>query len=175
MVKLKNIAHWFVDFIEVYLPIAFFVMLFIVFLVNIFFRYILHSSQNWTFEFSINSIVVISLLGSCTAYRTGDHVAFDLIYNRINEKSKNIFRIISYLLIVIFFSVAIPESIRYLIKLPAVTPIMKIPQKIIFLSFPTFLVSTVFRSAYYLVMDIKAFKNKTYIQLYGNNKNREVL
>jgi len=175
MGQLKKAAHWFIDFIEVYLPIAVFVVLFVVFLINVFFRYIVHNPQNWTFEFSVNSFLVVGLLGACTAYRTEDHVVFDLLYTRVNEKSKNIFRMISYVLVIIFFSMAIPGSIRYLIKLHAVTSIMKIPLFIIFSSFPILLISAFFRSAYRLVMDIKAFKNKTYIQLYNTDKEETMI
>ena len=170
MGKWKKAARWFVDFIEVQMPIAVFVMLFVVFLINVFFRYIIHNPQNWTFEFSVNSFVVVGLLGACTAYRAEDHVVFDLLYTRVNEKSKNIFRMISYILVIIFFSIAIPGSIRYLIKIPAVTSIMKIPLYIIFSAFPILLISTVCRSVYRLVMDIKAFRNKTYVQLYNTDK-----
>lgn len=175
MGQLKKVAQWFIDFIEVHLPIVVFVMLFVVFLINVFFRYIVHNPQNWTFEFSVNSFLVVGLLGACTAYRAEDHVVFDLLYTRINEKSKNIFRMISYVLVIIFFSMAIPGSIRYLIKLHAVTSIMKIPLYIIFSSFPILLISTVLRSAYRLVMDIKAFKNKTYIQLYNIDKEETMI
>jgi TRAP-type C4-dicarboxylate transport system permease small subunit len=174
MERFKRIAHWFADLIEVYLPIAFFVMLFIVFLINVFSRYIVHNPQNWTFEFSVNSFVVVGLLGACTAYRKEDHVVFDLLYTKVNEKGKNIFRMISYILVIIFFSIAIPGSIRYMIKIRAVTPIMKIPLYIIFSSFPILLISILFRSVYRLVMDIKAFRSKTYVQLY-NTDEEEIL
>ncbi len=167
---LRKAVRWVIDLFEVHLPIAVFVMLFIVFLINVFFRYVIRNPQNWTFEFSVNSFVIVGLLGACTAFRREDHVVFDLLYSRISEKSKNIFRIISYVLIIIFFSMAIPGSIRYLIKLPAVTSIMKIPLKIIFSSFPILLISTVFRSVYRLVLDIKSFKNKTYVQLYNTGE-----
>ncbi len=54
--------------------------MFIVFLLNIFFRYVLKNPQNWTFEFSVNAFVIVGLLGACVAYRLEDHVVFDLVY-----------------------------------------------------------------------------------------------
>jgi len=159
---LKKAVRWIIDLFEVHIPIAVFIMLFIVFLINVLFRYVIRNPQNWTFEFSVNSFVIVGLLGACTAYRKEDHVVFDLLYSRISEKSKNIFRIISYVFIIIFFS-------------RAVTSIMKIPLKIIFSSFPILLISTVLRSAYRLVLDIKSFKNKTYIQLYNNNEEEKMI
>jgi TRAP-type C4-dicarboxylate transport system permease small subunit len=167
MKLLKKVARCFADVLEVYLPIAVFVALFLVFLTNIFFRYILKNPQNWTFEFSTYSFVVVGLLGACAAYRKEDHVIFDLVYTRLSSRGQNILRMISYVIVIVFFLVAIPESIVSLARLPTVTSIMKIPERIIFLSFPVLMASTVCRSAYRLVMDIKAFRNRTYVQTYN--------
>jgi TRAP-type C4-dicarboxylate transport system permease small subunit len=151
----------------VYLPIAVFVALFLVFLTNIFCRYILKDPQNWTFEFSTYSFLVVGLLGACVAYRKEDHVIFDLAYAKLKPKGQNIMRMLSYVIVIVFFLVAIPECIVSLARLPTVTSIMKIPERIIFMSFPILLVSTVCRSAYRLVMDIQAFRNRTYVQTYN--------
>jgi TRAP-type C4-dicarboxylate transport system permease small subunit len=170
MGQTRKVARWLADFIEVHLPIAVFVMLFLAFLMNVFFRYVLRNPQNWTFELSINAFVVVGLLGACAAYRTEDHVVFDLLYTRLNSKGQNILRIISSVIVIVFFSIALPGSIRYLVKLPAVTSIMRIPLCFVFLSFPILMISTVIRSAYRLVLDIKAFRNKSYIQSYNTEE-----
>ena len=167
MKLLKQAARWFVDFLEVYLPIAVFVLMFITFLVNVGFRYILSDPQNWTFEFSVYSFVVVGLLGACAAYRKEDHVVFDLLYAELKPRGQNILRIISYLIVIVSLAAIIPASVKYLLKLPTVTSIMKIPEGIIFMSFPVLLVSTVCRSIYRLVLDVKAFRNKTYVQSYN--------
>ena len=167
MKLLKQAARWFVDFLEVYLPIAVFVLMFITFLVNVGFRYILKDPQNWTFEFSVYSFVVVGLLGACAAYRKEDHVVFDLLYAELKPRGQNILRIISYLIVIVSLAAIIPASVKYLLKLPTVTSIMKIPEGIIFMSFPVLLVSTVCRSIYRLVLDVKAFRNKTYVQSYN--------
>jgi C4-dicarboxylate transporter DctQ subunit len=167
MKLLKRIGRGIADFVEVYLPVAVFVVLFIVFLVNVIFRYIVRNPQNWTFELSVNAFVVVGLLGACAAYRKEDHVVFDLLYSRLKPKGQSILRMLSYVLVIVFFAGALPWTIRYLWKLPAVTSIMKIPDRFIFASFPILMVSTICRSAYRLVMDIKAFRNRTYVQTYN--------
>jgi C4-dicarboxylate transporter DctQ subunit len=167
MKLLKRIGRWIVDFVEVYLPIAVFVVMFIVFLVNIFFRYVIRNPMNWTFEFSVNSFVIVGLLGACAAYRKEDHVVFDLLYTRVKPKGQSILRMISYVLVIVFFAAALPGVVMNLWTLPAVTSIMKIPDKVIFASFPILMFSTICRSAYRLVLDIKAFRNKTYVQTYN--------
>jgi len=171
---MNKVARWFTDFIEVHLPVTVFVMLFLAFLMNVFFRYVLRNPQNWTFELSINAFVIVGLLGACAAYRTEDHVVFDLLYTRLNPRGQNILRIMSYVTVILFFTVAIPASVMYLVKLRAVTSIMRIPRRYIFLSYPILLISTVLRSAYRLVLDIRAFRDKTYVQRY-NTEQRDTL
>jgi TRAP-type C4-dicarboxylate transport system permease small subunit len=172
MRRLKQAARWFADFVEVYLPITVFLMLFLAFLTNVFFRYVVRNPQNWTFELSINAFVVVGLLGACAAYRKEDHVVFDLLYARLSSKGQNILRMISYVIVIVFFSLAIPAAARYLWKLRAVTSIMRIPDRYIFVSFPILMASTVIRSAYRLALDIKAFRDKTYVQTY-NSEDRD--
>ncbi len=167
MKYLKMIGRWFVDFVEVILPSIVFVLLFLVFLDNVLFRYVLKNPQNWTFEASTTTFVVMGLLGMCTAYRKEDHVVFDLVYAKLSPKYQNLMRMISFVVVIAFFAAAIPPSLVYLWKLPSVTSIMKIPERLIFLTFPIFMISTVCRSAYRLVLDIKAFRDKTYVQSYN--------
>jgi C4-dicarboxylate transporter DctQ subunit len=167
---LKKAGRGIADFVEIQLPVAVFVMLFLAFLMNVFFRYVLRNPQNWTFELSINAFVVVGLLGACAAYRTEDHVIFDLLYTRLDIKGQNILRIISYLIVIVFFTLAIPASMMYLVKLRAVTSIMRIPHRLIFLAYPLLLISTVLRSAHRLAQDIKALRDKTYVQRYNTDK-----
>jgi TRAP-type C4-dicarboxylate transport system permease small subunit len=172
MSRLKQAAHWFADFVEIYLPVTVFVMLFLAFLTNVFFRYIMRNPQNWTFELSVNAFVVVGLVGACAAYRKEDHVVFDLLYARMGARGQNILRLVSYSIVIIFFLIALPPTVWYLVRLPSVTSIMGIPDRYIFLSFPILMVSTILRSAYRLVLDVKAFRNRTYVQAY-NRKDRE--
>jgi TRAP-type C4-dicarboxylate transport system permease small subunit len=135
---------------------------------------VIRNPQNWTFELSINAFVVVGLLGACAAYRTEDHVVFDLLYTRLKSKGQNILRMISHVVVIVFFLIALPGTIRYLVRLPAVTSIMRIPLRFVFLPFPILLISMVLRSAYRLFFDIKAFRNKSYVQSY-NTEDTETL
>jgi C4-dicarboxylate transporter DctQ subunit len=167
MKPLQKAVRGFVDFIEVYLPIGVFILMFIAFLINIFFRYVLRNPQNWTFEFSVNSFVIVGLLGACAAYRLEDHVIFDLLYARLSPRGQNLMRLLSYLIVIVLFAIAIPKSVMSVWKNPAVTSIMKIPDRYLYMCFPILLISTVCRMAYRLVLDLKAFRNRTYVQTYN--------
>lgn len=172
---LKKAVRAVADFVEVYLPIAVFVVLFLAFLTNVIFRYIIKNPQNWTFELSVNAFVIVGLLGACAAYRKEDHVVFDLLYTRLDAKGQNILRIISSVVVIVFFAIALPGSIRYLVRLPAVTSIMRIPLRFVFLPYPILLTSMVLRSAYRLVLDIKTFRNQSYLQSYNVGDRDELI
>lgn len=175
MGKLGKIVRWFVDFVEIYLPVIVFVMLFVAFLSNVFFRYVLRNPQNWTFELSVNAFVVVGLLGACAAYRKEDHVIFDLFYTQLGSKGQNILRMISGITVIIMFSIAIPGIVGYLVKLPVKTSIMEIPQNIIFSVFPILLISTVLRSIYRLALDMRSFIKRSYIQEYNTSEKDELI
>lgn len=167
MKPLKKAARWLVDFIEIYLPIGVFIVMFAVFLVNIFFRYVLKNSQNWTFEFSVNAFVIVGLLGACAAYRLEDHVVFDMVYTRRTPRGQALMRMVSYAIVIAFLLIALPSTLRSVWRNPAVTSIMKIPDKYIFTVLPVMMISMIARSTYRLVFDIKAFRNRTYAQTYN--------
>ena len=174
MRKIQKTARILADIFEVYIPITVFLMLFFAFLINVIFRYVVKNPQNWTFELSVNAFVIIGLLGACVAYRREDHVVFDLLYTRLDARGQNLLRIISSVIVVLFFSVAVYPSVRYLIRLRAVTPIMKIPMRFIFATFPILLISTILRSLRRLILDIRTLKDKTYNQKY-NLEERDTL
>lgn len=175
MKLLKRIGKGVVDVIEVYLPIVVFVAMFVVFLINIFTRYVLRDPQNWTFEFSVNSFVVVGLLGACAAYRREDHVIFDLLYVRLSPRGQNLLRIISALIVIVFLAVALPLTVLSLARNPAVTSILKIPDKYIFSVIPIMMFSMVCRSAYRLVLDIRSRRNGTYVQAYNTEAKESLI
>jgi TRAP-type C4-dicarboxylate transport system permease small subunit len=167
---LKKAGRAAVDFIEVYLPIGVFIAMFVVFLTNIFARYVLRNPQNWTFEFSVNSFVIVGLLGACIAYRLEDHVVFDLVYVHRSPRGQALMRILSHLLVIGFLGIALPSTIRSLANNPAVTSIMKIPDKYIYAVLPVMMISMVARSLYRLVLDVKAVAGRTYTQTYNTEQ-----
>lgn len=170
MKLLKSIGRGIVDFIEIYLPITVFIVMFVVFLINIFSRYVLRDPQNWTFEFSTNAFVIVGLLGACAAYRLEDHVVFDLVYVKRKPRGQALMRIASYVLVIVFLLIALPLSIRSLWNNRAVTSIMKIPDKYIFSVLPVMMISMIARSVYRLVLDLKAFAKKSYVQTYNTEE-----
>ena len=156
MNKKKSLWSWLLDILEIYIPAALFMILFICFLVGIFFRYVIKNPQSWSFELSTVAFLGSVILAGCLADRFGEHISFDMIYDRRTEKTKTIMRIISNALVFVFLGIAFPTSVRFILSFNNLaTPIMKIPQAFVFCCFPVLLADLIIRSAIRLVVDIK--------------------
>lgn len=144
------------DIIEIYIPAVLFMILFICFLIGIFFRYVVKNPQSWTFELSTVAFLGSVILAGCLSDRHAEHISFDMIYDKRSEKTKTIMRIISNSLVVVFLAVAFPASIRFILSFNHLaTPIMKIPQTLVFCCFPVLLADLIIRGVVRLVMDIR--------------------
>ena len=156
MKKKKSVWSWLLDILEIYIPAVLFMILFICFLVGIFFRYVIKNPQSWSFELSTVAFLSSVILAGCLADRYGEHISFDMIYDRRSEKTKTIMRIISNSLVFVFLGIAFPASVRFILSFNNLaTPIMKIPQTLVFCCFPVLLIDLIIRSGVHLVIDVK--------------------
>jgi TRAP-type C4-dicarboxylate transport system permease small subunit len=159
----KIILKGFVDFLEIHLTAAIFLMMFFSFLTGVFFRYVVRNPQPWTFELSQICILMLALLASSTTQREDGHVVFDMIYIRSSPKVQNIMRIITSIIIVVFFGIAIPHSIKYLWGMRGLyMQVIKIPRYYVFMPLPILLITMFIRYAHRLFLDVKELKNKTF-------------
>lgn len=164
---LKKIGRIIVNFFEYQLPSILFIIMFVVFLLNIISRTPLFKTLTWTNEASVNLFAVIGLLVVGTSLREEDHVVFDMVYNKLKPLGQCIFRIISAVLIIIFFGWALPGTLQALVKTRSMTSILRIPNYIIFSFYPLMLICTIIRMTYRLILDIKALICKAYKQSYN--------
>ena len=163
--KKRSIWQILLDVIELYIPAVTFLTLFVSFIIGIFFRYVVKDPQSWTYELGSIMFLTTVLLAGCIADRNGEHVVFDMIYNAKSPKTQCVMRILTNLMIVVFLVIVFPASIRYLISFKkVVTPIMKIPQYLVFVSFPILFLDLIIRATCRLAADVRAFINKTYIE-----------
>lgn len=153
---LKRLGSFGLDFFEVYLPTATFTVMFSVFVLQIFFRYVLNKPLIWPYEVSIFAFIWTALLGACFAQRHRIHVVFGLFYDRQTQKTRLYFRLIGNLLILISFSIALYPTWDYIsfMKIDKSTA-LKIPFNIAFGPYLIFLILIAGRVAYDLVLDFK--------------------
>ncbi len=109
---LKRSGQTVLDIIEIYLPTLSFTVLFVVFLVQIFFRYFI-KPLTWPMELSLFCYLWTILLGICFAQREGEHIHFALLYDKAKPKIQLWMRILGNLLLVTSFGIALYPSYKY--------------------------------------------------------------
>jgi TRAP-type C4-dicarboxylate transport system permease small subunit len=154
--RLLSIGKSLLDFIEIYLPAVSFFLMFLFFNLQIFFRYVLNSPLQWTWEGTIIAYIWTILFAAGLATRNHAHVKFTLIYDRVSERTQTLFRVVGDLIIIGAFLLIVYPSYDYIdfmkIKKSAV---FKIPFNIIFFPFMVFTISTLGHKIYDVITDVR--------------------
>jgi len=151
----KRIGSFVLDFFEIYLSSVVFSSLFIVFLLQIFYRYFL-VPLTWPLEFTLMAFIWVTLLGACFAKRDSSHVMFTMIYDKSKPKTKTWMRIVGNALVFIAFSISLYPSYRYVSFMSfKKSNVLKIPMNIAFSPYIVFLIIMIGRLGYDLYIDIK--------------------
>jgi len=151
----KSVGSFILNFFEIYLSSIIFILLFVVFLLQIFYRYFF-VPLTWPLEFTLIAFIWVTLLGACFAQRDYSHVKFALIYDRKNPRIQTWMRLIGNALVLIAFSIALYPSYRYVMFMSfKKSSVLKIPMNIAFSPFIIFLIIMIGRLGYDLYIDIK--------------------
>jgi len=151
----KKISIFILDFIEIYTSSIVFSLLFIVFMLEIFYRYFL-VPLTWTLEFSLIAFIWVTLLGACFAQRNSSHVMFTMIYDRVKPRSQIWMRIVGNTLVFIAFSISLYPTYRYINFMSfKKSDVLKIPMNIAFSPYIVFLIIVIGRLGYDIITDFK--------------------
>lgn len=157
---LKKIGIFLLDLFEVYIPSVAFSIMFVVFVVQIFFRYFLNSPLTWPYEVTIFAFIWTAILGACFARRKGVHVAFGLVYDYVSPTTQFIFRLIANGLILFAFLVALKPSYEQVMFMAfKKSTVLKIPFHIAYSPYVVFVVLIIGHTLYDLILDITKFLN----------------
>lgn len=153
---LKKAGIFLLDLFEIYIPSAAFAIMFMVFVLQIFFRYFLNHPLTWPYEVTIFGFIWTAILGACFAKRHNVHVNFGLIYDHVPPKTRLFFRLIGNGLILLAFGVALKPSYDQ-VQFMAFkkSTVLKIPFNIAFAPYVVFVVLIIGHTLYDLVIDIK--------------------
>jgi TRAP-type C4-dicarboxylate transport system permease small subunit len=152
---LKKGGQTVLDIIEIYLPSLTFTTLFIVFLIQIFYRYFI-VPLTWPMELSLFCYLWTILFGVCYAQRDNEHISFSLVYDQVKPKGQLIMRIIANTLLVTSFSIALYPSYKYVNFMGfKKSNVLLIPMNWAYFPFVIMMVILIFRFAIQLVKDLK--------------------
>jgi len=152
---LKRIGLIVLDFIEIYVPSVVFIMLFIAFMLQIFFRYFL-VPLTWPLEFTLIAFIWITLLGACFAQRDNSHIKFSMIYDNAKPRTKIWMRFTGNILLFISFCISFYPTYKYVNFMSfKKSNVLKIPMNIAFSPYIVFLIIMIGRVGYDIIIDFK--------------------
>jgi len=158
---LKKLGRFVLNLLEIYIPLCTFLIMFSVFVLQIFYRYVLNSPLIWVYEATVLGFVWTTLLGACYVRRIHGHVCFDIAYQNRSEKGKIIFRLMGNALVIIGCLIGIFPTYQYLLDMSIEkTPVLRIPFSIGFLPALVFIILIAGHSIYDIVLDVAKFKKK---------------
>jgi TRAP-type C4-dicarboxylate transport system permease small subunit len=145
--------------IEVFVPVASFIIMFTVFILQVFFRYVIRHPLVWSMEVIVLGFIWTVEFGACYTMRKKSHVKFTMIYDRLDAKPAAVFRMIGNSIIVLTFLILVPASWNQaLYESFEKTADLRIPYTVMFLPFVYFLLSAACYSASEIIEDIKVLK-----------------
>lgn len=144
------------DIIEVFVPVASFTIMFVVFIMQVFFRYVIHYPLVWSMEIIVLGFIWTVEFGACYTMRKKSHVKFTMIYDRLDAKPAAVFRMIGNSIITLTFLSLIPASWNQtLYESFEKTAALRIPYTVMFLPFVYFLFSIACYTISEIIEDIK--------------------
>lgn len=148
------------DFIEIYVPITAFIIMFLTFILQIVMRYIFRNPLTWTYEVTVIGFSWTVILGACYAMKHRSHVTFTLVYDSVNPRNAAILRLLGNLILAVAFILLIAPSYEYVKFMDfQSTSVFKIKLSWIFAPFIYFLISIVLYTIEEIIEDFKIIKN----------------
>jgi TRAP-type C4-dicarboxylate transport system permease small subunit len=95
--------------------VALIAIMFISFLLQIGFRYLLNRPLGWTEEVTVLCWLWLVLWGAAFILSDKDEIRFDIVYGLVPQRTRRAFTVISSLALVILFAVSLPASWGYVL------------------------------------------------------------
>lgn len=153
---MKKVLLFIRDLFELYLPVASFIIMFLTFITQVFFRYVIRHPLTWSMEITAISFVYTVIFGACYTMRRRSHVKFTMIYDRLKPKAAAAFRMLGNIIIVGTFLSLIYASYKYALFIGfQKTPIFRIKLTWVFLPFTYFLFSVAGYTVTEIIEDIR--------------------
>ena len=141
MEGLKKVGKFLRDYVELYIPIASFLVMFCVFVIQIVARYVFNNPVPWAYEVTVIGYLWMVVLGACYAYRDRSHVTFTLVYDKLPVKGKAICGFLGNLLMAIAFIVMFVPACQMISQMKIqVTSVFKIGLNVVYSPFILFMI-----------------------------------
>ena len=156
MKSFKTISEKIFDIIEIHLPSVMFFLLFVFYITMISYRYIFLKQISWLYEICSILFLWCAVLGTSYGIRSGRHVKFTVVYDKMSGKMKLAFRFIGNLFLIIISAIWLPYTLKYIDFLSIkISSVLKIPYSVIFSPIIVLIVLTLIHFSVLFIKDIK--------------------
>jgi TRAP-type C4-dicarboxylate transport system permease small subunit len=126
-----------------------FVTLFVVFIIQITARFVFNKPLPWTDEAAVILYIWVILWAAAVVVPEREHVVFDLVWNSVGYRARQVMRIVGNLMIGVMALVGLPASWDYVHFMAREgSPVLGIPLMWVYLPFVLLLAALVVRSAW---------------------------
>lgn len=155
---LKKAALFVRDCVEIYVPVLAFCGLFLVFIMQVFSRYVLRDPKAWSMEVTSMCFVWVVMLGACYAQRRRSHVTFTLIYDALSIRWKALTAFLGNLIIFAAMAIAVQPTWEYIqfMKVQK-SSVLKVPLNYVYFPYIIFLILMLLYTGIDLVRDFLIF------------------
>ncbi len=112
--NLRTVGSWLYARAENLLA-AMLATMFVVFILQIVFRYLLNLPIGWTHEISVVMWLWMVLFGSAFVVRDNEEIRFDILYSAVGPRVRRAMVLASSLTLVVLFSLSLPAVIDYIL------------------------------------------------------------
>ncbi|PXA97856.1 C4-dicarboxylate ABC transporter permease [Nostoc sp. 3335mG] len=88
--------------------------MFVVFIIQIVFRYLLNLPIGWTHEISVVMWVWMVLFGTAFVVRDNEEIRFDILYSAVGPNTRRVMVLVSSLSLVVLFAISLSAVIDYI-------------------------------------------------------------
>ncbi|MDR2095841.1 MAG: TRAP transporter small permease subunit [Treponema sp.] len=158
---MKKILFFIRDVIEKYVPVFSFALMFMTFIIQVFFRYVIRHPLTWSMEIIVIGFVWTVVFGACYTMRRRSHVKFTMIYDRLPPVPAAVIRMLGNLIIAITFTSLVSAAYKYSFFVGfQKTSFFRISYTFIFMPFVYFLCSIIGYTLSEIFEDIKVITGK---------------
>lgn len=146
MQTIKRVGRFLLDTVEIYIPTVAFSIMFVSFVVQVFFRYVVCFPLTWTFELCQMTFLWAGILGACYTLRKNEHVVFGLIYDSLGQRGRCICDIFAGFICVASLGLLVQPTIKYLNQISKRFPAtIKVSFAVVFLPFLLMVIISIVR------------------------------
>jgi len=122
--------------------------MFVSFLLQIAFRYVLNRPLGWTEEVTVLCWVWVVLWGASFVVADADEVRFDIVYNAVPHPVRRVFTVVASVVLIVLFALSLPATWRYVVFMHREhSAYLRIPFDVLYSIFVVFAVAAIVRQA----------------------------